>query len=134
MVFNQQVHVHNNGVDAGDRKIHWNSGDIMINPVAETVILTVPVSHGRKGHIHGYHLNTSDPEGNTFRISWIHKGIVKNWDVVFASMGTVSSFEKTVALNELQHADPQSLITIAVLDDGYGAYSASLAVAEEVLQ
>jgi len=117
-----------------NRKARWHSSALIVAPQAGDEILSIPVQAGMHGYVVGYRLGVNGEDENVFRVSWKHRGTLRFFDVIFVSGGTTKSDALlSVAENEGEPADPDSQITVSILNNASPdvIYSARLCVATE---
>jgi len=106
----------------------WVHGDEVTAPVAGTALVSWTVPDDKTGYIYGFFISAG--EGNDFRVNWVSSGVVYSKLIMFPSKGTLH-FTDIVALNEGLPADPDTSITITVVNNGStgAVYQAALLVA-----
>lgn len=84
---------------------------------------------GTVGLIHGFWINTTDPNGNNFVIVWRHNGNVKQQLMIADGATTIKDVAEQ-PFNQNYPADPQSAILIYPANAGAAncVYQASLFV------
>jgi hypothetical protein len=109
----------------------WIYGGETTAPPANTSLVSVAVSTGKKGLIFGLFITAQ--EANDFKINWTSDGVARSLRIVMGGKGTVvATFEK--ALNEGLLADAGTSITVTNVNAGNSGvvYQAGILYAEVV--
>lgn len=107
----------------------WYLGDEVKAPPAGTKLVVRKVPEERVGFIYGIFISSGEP--NTFKVSWISRGLPRSLIIDFGGRGTVLT-SGVISLNEEYPADSETevFITNVVAGSVDVVYQAGLLIGE----